>query len=43
MANSTLRVDPELLYSNASALDGYSQELDNTFKGNKVVYGEDSE
>ena len=30
MANSTLRVDPELLYSNASALDGYSQELDNT-------------
>ena len=30
MANGTLRMDPELLYSNASALDGYSQELDNT-------------
>ena len=31
MANgSTLHMNPELLYSNASALDGYSQELDNT-------------
>ena len=30
MANGTLRMDPELLYSNASDLDGYSQELENT-------------
>ncbi|MCR4929736.1 MAG: WXG100 family type VII secretion target [Lachnospiraceae bacterium] len=31
MANgSTLRMDPQLLYSNAASLDGYSQELENT-------------